>query len=59
MTNEQFYMEKINESCDKEIVIYGDDIKITIDYDDVNHRKVKREAKKILSILNTYWNDEK
>lgn len=43
-------------TCDKEIRITGPaDISISIDYDDVDHPTVKREIRKLVRLLNTYW----
>ncbi len=42
---------------DKGLTVEGPfELNITIDYDDVNHGKVDKEAKKLIKILNKHWN---
>lgn len=43
---------------DKEITIYGKNLRILVDYDDVNHPKVDKDVKKMLDILNKHWNEK-
>lgn len=40
--------------CDKSFDIYNDKIVLSVDYDDVDHPAVLKEAKRVLKILNTH-----
>jgi hypothetical protein len=41
---------------DKEIVVVGpNDLMISVDYDDVDHKQVEKDIRKMVEILNTYW----
>lgn len=41
---------------DKDLTIYGPDgLRITIDYDDVNHRAVMAATKRMVKVLNEAW----
>lgn len=41
---------------DKEIVVVGpNDLMISVDYDDVDHKQVEKGIRKMVKILNTYW----
>lgn len=48
-------------SGDKDIDIFqtdcdeGQGLRITVDYDDVDHETIKRKAERMLYILNKYW----
>lgn len=44
------------EDGDKEIFVYGKNLRLNIDYDDVDHEKVRNDLHKMLTILNKYWN---
>lgn len=53
-------MMKIEEETfypgDKErVIIIGKHLKLSIDYDDVDHDKVDKAIKKLLKILNENW----
>lgn len=37
---------------DKSFLIFNDDITLAVDYDDVDHKTVDNEAKRIVKILN-------
>lgn len=39
---------------DKSFAIYNEDIRLSVDYDDVDHPKVRRVAKRVLEALNNY-----
>lgn len=41
---------------DKHLEIEGPDLSIKVDFDDVNHRKVLRETKQMVAVLNKFWN---
>lgn len=43
-------------TVDKSFTIDGPDIYLVVDYDDVDHKTVDREAKKVVNILNAHWN---
>jgi hypothetical protein len=46
---------------DKELTIVGPEnfhLDIRIDFDDVYHARVEREARKLCRILNSHWDDE-
>lgn len=32
------------------------DLDVTIDHDDVDHKQVERDAKRLCKLLDTYWN---
>lgn len=40
---------------DKWMEIYGPDLTIRVDYDDVDHETVENNVKKMLKILNENW----
>lgn len=42
-------------TIDKRFEIYGPDITILVDYDDVDHATVDERAKNIVDILNSHW----
>lgn len=42
-------------TVDKSFTIEGPEIRLVVDYDDVYHVLVDREAKKIVKILNAHW----
>jgi hypothetical protein len=37
---------------DKSFLVFNDDITLAVDYDDVDHKAVDKEAKRIVKILN-------
>jgi hypothetical protein len=53
----EFKMQKMH-PCDKDIIIYGTNLAIKVNYDDVLHRLVRKDVKKMLKILNKYWDEE-
>jgi hypothetical protein len=42
---------------DKSFLIYNEDISLAVDYDDVDHETVDKEARRIVKLLNTSGND--
>lgn len=42
-------------TIDKWFEIEGPDIRILVDYDDVNHKEVDKQARKMVKILNENW----
>lgn len=45
--------------CDKEIIIIGPcQLKITVDYDDVDQKTVDNAVDRLLTILNKKWTDD-
>lgn len=49
---------KVHGICcfDKEIEITGPfELRLLIDYDDVNHPRVDRDARKLVALLNAHW----
>ena len=40
-------------TVDKFFDIYNEDIRLTVDYDDVDHKTVDKEVKRIIKILNS------
>lgn len=48
-----------NEEIDKWIEILGptDDLRLKVDFDDVDHRIVRLQTKKMLLILNEHWGE--
>jgi hypothetical protein len=56
MKTELFRVDDIFDSdFDKEMEIYGPDLTIRVDYDDVDHKAVENNVKKMLKILNENW----
>jgi hypothetical protein len=51
---EPFEIER-HTGIDKRFEIYGPDIRIFVDYDDVDHKTVDQQAEKIVHILNEHW----
>lgn len=50
-----FRMDKPN-TADKYFNIHGpDDLLLRVDYDDVDHRTVRKNAKRVLAVLNAQW----
>lgn len=47
-------------TIDKDIEIEDSEyeIKLTVDYDDVNHPVVKKLAEKVVRILNKHWDED-
>lgn len=56
MQKPEFYIEDYQEYCDKYIVVHGKNLRIEVDYDDVNHKKVEKDLAKMVKILNEHWN---
>lgn len=56
MPKKLFHIER-HTTADKEfrILCPGDDLGLTVDYDDVNHPAVDRAARKLVKILNEHW----
>jgi len=42
-------------AIDKSFNIQGPDIRLSVDYDDVDHKEVLRLAKRIVATLNEHW----
>lgn len=42
-------------TLDKEFEINGPDIRLFVDYDDVDHSSVERAARRLVKILNEQW----
>jgi len=49
-----FWIEK-HTTVDKSFMIFGPDIDLKVDYDDVNHKEVDKAARRIVTILNENW----
>ena len=50
-----FKITSFSPSFDKWIEVSGPELDIRVDYDDVDHKAVERNAKKMLKILNENW----
>ena len=47
-------------TIDKALIIRkADELDIAVDYDDVQHKQVLKDAKKIVRLLNKHWYDKK
>lgn len=53
-----FVTQPFDESLDKWIEIEGPDLSIRVDYDDVNHKAVRKNVKHMLEILNSMWDPQ-
>ncbi len=42
---------------DKDICVTSEELTLKVDYDDVDHKTVKKAMKKMVKILNKHWND--
>lgn len=48
-----------HDQSDKDFSVEGgDSLYMRVDYDDVDHKTVDKEIKKMVDILNKYWNGE-
>ena len=46
-------------TVDKSFRIFGPtDLEITVDFDDVNHTEVNKEAARLVALLNEHWGKE-
>lgn len=50
-----FFLEPF-EPWKKDIAISGPGIELLVDYDDVDHEEVEKNANKVVEILNQHWN---
>lgn len=57
MSSQNFKLHK-HLMGDKRLIITSDDLTIYVDYDDVDQRKVLRQTKKMVHVLETYWDEE-
>jgi hypothetical protein len=50
---------KLADYSSKEITISGPwELTVLIDFDDVDHRAVKKDAKKLIELLNNNWQED-
>ncbi len=52
-----FFQVKKYSPADKWIEVEGPDLSIRVDYDDVDHRTVRKSLAKMVRILNERWGD--
>lgn len=44
---------------DKELVVTGPfDLNMSIDFDDVDHKEVRRQTRHLVAVLNKYWDHD-
>lgn len=53
----KLFVIETHDGADKSFQIYGADIDLIIDYDDVNHDQVDKMSRKLVRILNEHWED--
>jgi hypothetical protein len=51
----KFRVDCFDPDIDKWIEIVGPELNIRVDYDDVDHKAVERNTKKMIKILNENW----
>lgn len=54
MENKPFRITEFHPDFSKWIEIEGPDLSIRVDYDDVNHKTVEKNTRKMLRILNEF-----
>ena len=56
-TAHPFKVEPFSE-IDKSVTITGPDtLRIAVDFDDVDHKQIRQDIKKIVRLLNEYWEE--
>lgn len=59
MAKKEFHIDSY-EKYDKFIIVNGpDDLRLEVDYDDVDHKSTEENMKKMVDILNDNWNNPK
>jgi hypothetical protein len=57
MSSQNFKLKK-HSVIDKQLTIQGNDLTIWVDYDDVDTTDVLRKTKKLVQVLENYWDEE-
>lgn len=51
----EYFTIEVHSTIDKFFNIYGPEITLKVDFDDVDHAMVEKQTKRIVKILNESW----